>query len=162
MIAGAANISITQVTAAADKTILATISNSAGNSIDWLGGGSAGINKCNIMAKKVAKSVAPDLFLKMLQANFKGIEIVKEFKFHPKRKWRFDYAFPFLMIAVEVDGGVWTGGRHINPAGYINDMEKLNTAASMGWLVLRITTDDRFASKTYDLIKAVEYRINES
>jgi very-short-patch-repair endonuclease len=115
------------------------------------------------MAKKVTKSVAPDLFLKMLQANFKGIEIVKEFKFHPKRKWRFDYAFPFLMIAVEVDGGVWTGGRHINPAGYINDMEKLNTAASMGWLVLRITTDDRFASKTYDLIKAaVEYRINES
>lgn len=42
-------------------------------------------------------------------------------------------------------------------------IEKLNTAASMGWLVLRITTDDRFASKTYDLIKAaVEYRINES
>ena len=115
------------------------------------------------MAKKVAKSVAPDLFLKKLQANFKGVEIVKEFKFHPTRRWRFDYAFPFLMVAVEVDGGVWSGGRHINPAGYINDMEKLNTAASMGWLVLRITTDDRFASKTFDLIKkAVEYRINES
>jgi len=115
------------------------------------------------MAKKVANSVVPDLFLKMLQANFKGIDIVKEFKFHPTRKWRFDYAFPFLMIAVEVDGGVWTGGRHINPAGYINDMEKLNTVASMGWLVLRITTDDRFASKTFELIsKAVEYRINES
>ena len=121
-------------------------------------------NACSVMAKKVVKKApAPDLFLKMLQANFKGIEIVKELKFHPTRKWRFDYAFPFLMIAVEVDGGVWTGGRHINPAGYINDMEKLNTAASMGWLVLRITTDDRFASKTFELIKkAVEYRINES
>jgi very-short-patch-repair endonuclease len=115
------------------------------------------------MAKKINKSVAPDLFLKLLQTNFKGIQIEKEYKFHPARRWRFDYAFPFLMIAVEVDGGVWAGGRHINPAGYINDMEKLNTAASMGWLVLRITTDDRFASKTYDLIKAaVEYRINES
>ena len=116
------------------------------------------------MAKKPAKkAVAPDLFLKLLQQRFKDVEIVKEFQFHPARRWRFDYAFPFLMIAVEVDGGVWTGGRHINPAGYINDMEKLNTAASMGWLVLRITTDDRFASKTYDLIKAaVEYRINES
>ena len=114
------------------------------------------------MAKK-AQSKMPDLFLKLLESKLKGVEVVKEFKFHPKRKWRFDYAFPFLMIAVEVDGGVWTGGRHINPAGYINDMEKLNTAASMGWLVLRITTDDRFASKTYDLIKAaVEYRINES
>ena len=118
------------------------------------------------MAKKGASKVAskaPDLFLKLLQTNFKGIQIEKEYKFHPARRWRFDYAFPFLMIAVEVDGGVWTGGRHINPAGYINDMEKLNTAASMGWLVLRITTDDRFASKTYDLIKkTVEYRIMES
>ena len=116
-----------------------------------------------MMAKKVNKSVAPDLFLKMLETNFKGIEIVKEYKFHQTRKWRFDYDFPFLMIAVEVDGGVWTGGRHINPAGYINDMEKLNTAASMGWLVLRITTDDRFTSKTFDLIKqTIEHRILES
>ena len=93
------------------------------------------------------------MFLKLLQSNFKGEVIEKEFRFHATRKWRFDYAFPALKIAVEVDGGVWTGGRHINPAGYINDMEKLNNAAALGWLVLRITTDDRFASKTYDLIK---------
>lgn len=105
------------------------------------------------MAKRIIKPVAPDLFLKMLQANFKGIEIVKEFRFHPTRKWRFDYAFPSKRVAVEVDGGVWSGGRHINPSGYINDLEKLNTAASMGWLVLRITTDDRFSRKTYELIK---------
>ena len=91
--------------------------------------------------------------MRLLQTKFKGVEVVKEYAFHPVRKWRFDYAFPAHMVAVEVDGGVWTGGRHINPKGYINDMEKLNTAASMGWLVLRITTDDRFASKTYNLIK---------
>ena len=118
------------------------------------------------MARKVASKVAskaPDLFLKLLQQKFKDVEVVREFQFHPTRKWRFDYAMPALKVAVEVDGGVWTGGRHINPTGYINDMEKLNTAASMGWLVLRITTDDRFASKTYDLIKkTVEYRIMES
>ena len=105
------------------------------------------------MAKKVIKAKAPDLFLKLLETKFKGVEVVKEYKFHPVRKWRFDYAFTEYMFEVELDGGVWTGVRHINPSGYINDMEKLNTAASMGWLVLRITTDDRFASKTYDLIK---------
>ena len=105
------------------------------------------------MAKKVVASKAPDLFLKLLQTKFKNVEVVKEFRFHPTRKWRFDYAFPSMMVAVEVDGGVWTGGRHINPVGYVNDMEKLNTAASMGWLVLRITTDDRFASKTFELLK---------
>lgn len=112
--------------------------------------------------RSVKKAVAPDLFLKLLQQRFKNEEIVKEFRYHPTRKWRFDYAIPAKKVAVEVDGGVWTGGRHINPAGYINDMEKLNTAASMGWLVLRITTDDRFAMKTFELIKnTLEQRINE-
>ena len=115
------------------------------------------------MVKKVKKAVMPDLFLKLLQTKFKDVEVMKEFQFHPTRRWRFDYAFPTLQVAVEVDGGVWTGGRHINPAGYINDMEKLNTAASMGWLVLRITIDDRFASKTYELIKnTLELRKKES
>lgn len=112
--------------------------------------------------KPAKKAVAPDLFLKLLQQRFKDVEFVKEFQFHPTRRWRFDYAIPAKKVAVEVDGGVWTGGRHINPAGYINDMEKLNTAASMGWLVLRITTDDRFAMKTFELIKnTLEQRINE-
>ena len=104
------------------------------------------------MAKKVKKAVMPDLFLKLLQTKFKDVEVVKEFQFHPTRRWRFDYAFPSMKVAVEVDGGVWTSGRHINPAGYVGDMEKLNNAASLGWLVLRITTDDRFAIKTYELI----------
>ena len=111
------------------------------------------------MARKVAQSKAPDMFLRLLQHDLKGLEIVKEYRFHPVRKWRFDYAIIELKIAVEVDGAVWVGGRHINPAGYIKDMEKLNTAASMGWLVLRITTDDRFCTKTMKMIKdTVAYR----
>lgn len=105
------------------------------------------------MAKKVVASKAPDMFLKFLQHELKGIEIVKEHRFHPVRRWRFDYAIPDRKIAVEVDGAVWVGGRHNRPAGYIRDMEKLNTAVSMGWLVLRVTTDDRFCIKTIKMIK---------
>lgn len=44
------------------------------------------------------------------------IEVVKEYLFHPTRKWRFDYAIPDHKIALEVEGGVWTGGRHTPPA----------------------------------------------
>ena len=95
----------------------------------------------------------PDLFLRFLQAEFPGVQVEAELKFHPVRKWRFDYAFPEYRVAVEVDGGVWTYGRHNSAKGYINDMEKLNTAASMGWLVLRITPDQRFYSSTIDFIK---------
>lgn len=114
------------------------------------------------MAKRVSASKAPDMFLRLLQHDLKGLEIVKEHRFCPSRRWRFDYAIIDLKIAVEVDGAVWVGGRHNRAAGYVADMEKLNIAASMGWLVLRITTDDRFCTKTMNLIKStVEYRRNE-
>ena len=49
------------------------------------------------------------------------IEVVKEYKFHPVRKWRFDYAIPEHKIALEVEGGVWTGGRHTSPKGFLGD-----------------------------------------
>ena len=68
-------------------------------------------------------------------------------------RWRFDYAIPKHKVAIEIDGAVWTMGRHNRPEGYINDMEKLNTATSMGWLVLRFTTDDRLKESTLRLIK---------
>ena len=111
------------------------------------------------MAKIAPAYQAPDMFLKILQHDLKGVDIVKEHRFHEKRKWRFDYAIVAYKIAIEVDGAVWVGGRHNRPQGYIADMDKLNTAASMGWLVLRITTDDRVCSKTLNLIKAtVAYR----
>lgn len=62
-----------------------------------------------------------------------------EYQFHWERKWRFDWAFPLSRVAVEVNGGVWTGGRHNRGAGYLGDLEKLNTAMAMGWRVLQFT-----------------------
>lgn len=56
--------------------------------------------------RSAKKAVAPDLFLKLLQQRFKDVEFVKEFQFHPTRRWRFDYAIPAKKVAVEVDGGV--------------------------------------------------------
>jgi len=75
--------------------------------------------------------------LKLLNSTIPGWQ--REYRFHPKRKWRFDYAHPELMIAVETEGGVWVQGRHIRGKGYINDMEKYNAAQLLGWKVLRYT-----------------------
>lgn len=60
-----------------------------------------------------------------------------EHKFHPTRKWRFDFAWLDKMIAVEMEGGVWSRGRHVRPQGFIDDLEKYNAAAELGWRVLR-------------------------
>ena len=66
---------------------------------------------------------------------------VPECMFCPGRKWRFDWAWPQVKIAIEIDGGILHGGRHTTSiSGRLRDMEKLNAAASMGWLVLTATT----------------------
>jgi hypothetical protein len=64
---------------------------------------------------------------------------VREFKFHPKRKWRFDLAWTDRKIAVEIEGGVYTRGRHVRPIGFINDIEKYNAAVMLNWKLFRVT-----------------------
>lgn len=81
------------------------------------------------------------------------IELVKEFRFHPKRLWRFDYAFPQLKIAIEVEGGVWTKGRHTRGSGFTKDMEKYNAAAVQGWTLIRVTPKNLIKKSTADLIR---------
>jgi very-short-patch-repair endonuclease len=65
---------------------------------------------------------------------------IREYRFAPPRRWRFDYAWPAHQLALEVEGGVWTGGRHVRGKGYEADCEKYNAAALAGWTVLRVTT----------------------
>lgn len=62
-----------------------------------------------------------------------------EVRFAPPRRWRFDYAFQPQKVAVEIEGGAFTRGRHTRGTGFINDMEKYNTAVCLGWRVLRFT-----------------------
>lgn len=66
-------------------------------------------------------------------------EPLPEYKFHPLRKWRADYCWPIHKVLVEIDGGVWTQGRHTRGAGFLKDLEKLNAAALLGFRVLRYT-----------------------
>jgi len=82
-----------------------------------------------------------DLFAWQLKAA--GIHYQPEFKFHPKRRWRADFCIPTELgqqaILVEIEGAVYTRGRHTRGAGYEADCEKYSTAALMGYCVLRGT-----------------------
>ncbi len=66
-----------------------------------------------------------------------GLEWVSEYRFHPVRKWRFDYFLQELTIGIEIEGGVFSGGRHTRGAGYSRDCEKYNQAQVLGFRVLR-------------------------
>lgn len=61
----------------------------------------------------------------------------RHYRFHPVRQWEADFCWPNHKIIVEVEGGTWIGGRHVNPIGFAKDCEKYNTATVMGFQVLR-------------------------
>ena len=68
----------------------------------------------------------------------------RELRFHPVRLWRFDYAWPEVKIALEVEGGLWLSkhgkkSRHFTGKGAQGDMDKYNAAAVLGWRILRTT-----------------------
>lgn len=88
-------------------------------------------------------------------------EPAKEYRFHPVRLWRLDFAYPEKKIAVEIDGGGWgrvvvchrckqtvlrfvngrsfpvrEGGRHHTAKGVEADNEKKNALAELGWRVV--------------------------
>lgn len=69
-------------------------------------------------------------------------EPVHQYRFC-ERMWRIDLAYPDRTppLAIEVEGGTWAGGRHIQPSGFRRDVDKYNELALRGWMLLRFTSD---------------------
>ena len=88
--------------------------------------------------KPATPSVLESLFAQQCRA-LKLPVPVREHRFATSlgRQWRFDFAWPAHMLAVECEGGVWTHGRHTRGSGFSADMDKYNTAVLLGWRVLR-------------------------
>lgn len=53
------------------------------------------------------------------------------------KDWRFDFAWPSSMLAVEIEGGGFSGGRHTRGEGFAEDITKYDSAMRLGWTVYR-------------------------
>ena len=88
----------------------------------------------------------------------------REYTFAMPRRWRFDFAWPDEMVSVEVEGGVYTRGRHVRPRGFIQDLEKYNAAclpdkSGKSWCVLRFCAEHIHRGDALTLIeKALKRR----
>lgn len=76
-----------------------------------------------------------------------------EFRFDLSRRWRFDFCWIPERVALEVEGGVWTGGRHGRGSGIVKDIEKYNAAALQGYTVLRCTPSNLCMKETTDMVR---------
>lgn len=83
----------------------------------------------------------------------------KEVRFHPKRMWRFDYANPIAMVAIEIDGGTYCRGRHVRPAGFQADAEKRNSAQLLGWDVYHLTGKMITIEQVQPIVEACQKRL---
>jgi len=99
----------------------------------------------------VNKAIKYPLVLPILQAI--APDAVAELRFHPTRKWSADFAIPSAKLLIEIEGGVWSGGRHTSGAGFVGDMEKYNAATCLGYRILRFQPKD-CSAKRVTIIKA--------
>ena len=86
----------------------------------------------------IALSAGEELLALMIDA-FNVEPPQREYRFHPTRRWRFDFAWPDAKFAVEVEGLTREGGRHQRFGGFEKDCEKYEAAMLLGWVVYRVT-----------------------
>jgi very-short-patch-repair endonuclease len=125
----------------------------------------------------ITESFTPDEFL-VMQARYRNsltprfqqhwrvfgstYEPTYEYAFHSIRRWRFDVAFVEAKVAIELDGGVYTQGRHTRGQGFEGDCEKINAALDLGWIVYRYSgrmLDSDPQGVIAQIKSAVEFRI---
>jgi very-short-patch-repair endonuclease len=57
------------------------------------------------------------------------------------RDWRFDFSHHRHRVAVEIEGGGWSGGRHTRGPGFAEDLRKYAAAQRLGWRVIRVSPE---------------------
>lgn len=75
-----------------------------------------------------------------LHLRARNIPFDREVRVCDDRRWRLDFLVAGS-IAVEVNGGTWSGGRHSRGAGQESDYQKLNRCVLQGWKTLQYTTE---------------------
>lgn len=98
-------------------------------------------------------SDAEEVLSFQMRAN--NIEHQREYPFAKPAGRRFRSDFRVGKLLIEVEGGVWTGGRHNRPAGFSRDMEKYNLATELGFSVLRYTPEQVNSGEAIQQVKRV-------
>ena len=89
----------------------------------------------------MTSNLEQEFITRWIQLGGKIDQLTQEYKFLPDRKYRFDFVCLEKMVAIEIEGGTWTQGRHSRGPGYSADCEKYNLAQLAGWRVFRFTSD---------------------
>jgi very-short-patch-repair endonuclease len=96
-----------------------------------------------------------------LWAEWGGLPLTKEYKFSSARRWRADYCHTDTRTIIELEGGIYSGGRHVRAEGYRSDVEKYNAAAMLGYTVLRLGTGQVDAAHVAEIADYVRRQMQQ-
>lgn len=77
----------------------------------------------------------------------------REFHFLSGRRYAADFAWVDYNLLVEIEGGVWSGGRHTRGKGFTEDCRKYNLAQIEGYDVLRFTAEMVESGEALDCLR---------
>ena len=89
---------------------------------------------------------------------YPDVDLHAEYRFDSTRRWRFDFAHLPSQTAIEIEGGIWRGGRHTTGIGFTRDCEKYFAATMQGWQVVRLTPGMITASNLMAIAKLIQKR----
>ena len=92
--------------------------------------------------------------------------VVREYRFEPTRRWKFDFCIPKpeVMLACEIEGGGHgvhdkfgrfnrnVKGHHHTAKGFQKDCEKYGHAQALGWTVMRFTTEQVLQGRAREVL----------
>lgn len=81
-----------------------------------------------------------------------GLPFEPEVRFAPPRRWRLDYLVAGV-LAVEIEGGGWVGGRHTSGAGFAADLTKYAEVTARGLALFRFSPRQILSGEAYGYLK---------
>lgn len=90
---------------------------------------------------KTPRALSPGEEALSLHLRAHHIPFEREYSISDKTKHRFDFAIPERKILLEVQGSIWTNGRHSRGKGFESDCRKSNLAVFLGWKLLKYSTE---------------------
>ena len=86
-----------------------------------------------------------------------------EYRFYLGRRHKSDFAWPTEKVALEVQGGVYTGQAHGSITGILKGIEKDNLYSMAGWLQLKCLPNTLLKQDTVNMIqRCLSKRTNEN
>jgi very-short-patch-repair endonuclease len=100
-------------------------------------------------------SALEDQFLSLWQAHYPRLILEREFsditaweldyqerysRSKRSKRYRLDFAHPDSRTGIEIQGGVYSRGRHVTGSGYERDCKKYNLAYTSGWTIFLLTS----------------------